>query len=373
MVRQRGREGLAQRRVVGRVRRGMRGPAAAPVQGQRRATPRGGAAARTGPTARPRPASPRMRAPTEPAGSRSPASSLSTRAVNGEPSASLLPGLLEERLGRAQRKRSTSRSSGERSSAAPGPSADASPAADRGSASAPPASPCGSLEPAPPRDEAGPARPRGGPEPVPLRGGAVRSETAFMNRPGSPSAQRRRPVGQAPQKVVEPSLVGLREVVQDVARHAVLVPRMPDAEPHPHVVRPDMGVQRAQAVVPGMPAPRLHFASARGKVELVVQHDHLVGVELVEPHGLADGAPGLVHVGGGLEDRRALVAQAALRDRALETSGGRGGSRGPPRCGRRPCIRCCAGGRRIGRRGCPGLRRASWRWALPERHGAAIV
>ena len=58
-------------------------------------------------------------------------------------------------------------------------------------------------------------------------------------------------------------------------------------------------------------AADLHAHLSSGQVELVVEHDHVADIELVEAHGFAHGAARLVHVGLGLEHQHALRSEAA--------------------------------------------------------------
>ncbi len=67
-------------------------------------------------------------------------------------------------------------------------------------------------------------------------------------------------------------LLGLGEVAQHVAEHALLGAGVADAEAHPPVVRrAEQPVHAAQAVVPRRPAAPLHAHLAGRQVELVVE------------------------------------------------------------------------------------------------------
>ena len=90
--------------------------------------------------------------------------------------------------------------------------------------------------------------------------------------------------------------------------------------PMPHAAKllADVRLDRLQALVAGGAAAGLHPELSGRQVELVVDHDHVAGRELVEAHRLRDRAAGLVHVGGGLQEQRLLAAELALGGLALE-------------------------------------------------------
>ena len=91
-----------------------------------------------------------------------------------------------------------------------------------------------------------------------------------------------------PHSALDPFALGLGEVAQHVAVHQLLDARMADAEAHAAIIVADMGRDRAQAVVAGIAAAVLDAHLRRRQVDLVVQHDDVLGAELVEMRGLAD-------------------------------------------------------------------------------------
>ena len=125
-------------------------------------------------------------------------------------------------------------------------------------------------------------------------------------------------VGDAAQQVVEPLGVAPGEIAEDVVGDQALVAGMTDAEADAGELRADMGGDRAQAVVAGVAAAGLDPDPAGREVELVVQDDHLGGLELVELQRGADGVAGEVHVGAGLQEQHLLGAEAAFGHAPLE-------------------------------------------------------
>jgi len=70
---------------------------------------------------------------------------------------------------------------------------------------------------------------------------------------------------------------------------------------------------RAQAVVAGEASPGPRLQPAGLEVDVVVDDEHLLGLDLEEAHRRADRAAGVVHVRLRLEQREAQVAEADLR------------------------------------------------------------
>ncbi len=124
--------------------------------------------------------------------------------------------------------------------------------------------------------------------------------------------------GDSDQQGIDPSAVGLGEVLQHVVVHQILVAGVADAEAHPPVVAPDMGIDRAQAVVPAVATTTLDPHLAGGEVEVIVQDDDLVEVELVVSSNLAQSTAGVVHVGLRLETKHLARAHPAFGDIALQ-------------------------------------------------------
>src|SRR3546814_4907833 len=88
--------------------------------------------------------------------------------------------------------------------------------------------------------------------------------------------------------------MGLGGGAQHVAVHQILVPGMPDPEPHAPEVLADMGFQGADAVMAAGAAALLHAQLAGRQVDLVVEHDERFRRQLMEAQRLADRAAGLV-------------------------------------------------------------------------------
>ncbi len=74
-----------------------------------------------------------------------------------------------------------------------------------------------------------------------------------------------------------------RKVLQDVVQHQLLGAGMADADAHPPEIVAEERIDRADAVMPGRAAAALHPDLALGEIELVVEHRHLAGLDLVEP------------------------------------------------------------------------------------------
>ncbi|KAG1387317.1 hypothetical protein G6F58_013672 [Rhizopus delemar] len=61
-----------------------------------------------------------------------------------------------------------------------------------------------------------------------------------------------------------------------------------------------------------MAAALLELHLARQQVQFVMQHQHLLGLQLVEAGQRADRLAGFVHIGDGLEQQHVVRAQARL-------------------------------------------------------------
>lgn len=112
--------------------------------------------------------------------------------------------------------------------------------------------------------------------------------------------------------------LGLGVIAQHMAGHPVLMPRMADAQPHAAKVRPQMLVNRAQAVMPRRTAAGLHLDAEGRDVEFVVKDGQGVHAQLVEAQRLADAAAAFVHEGGGLQQQDLLTADPPFLGPALE-------------------------------------------------------
>jgi hypothetical protein len=105
--------------------------------------------------------------------------------------------------------------------------------------------------------------------------------------------------------------------VQDIAGDGILVAGMADAQPDPPVSLAQMGVDRPQAVVPGMTAALLQPALARGQIKFIVKDGDVGGRQLPEIRRRADRLTRQVHEGLGLQQHHLFRPQAALADLAL--------------------------------------------------------
>src|SRR5581483_2561142 len=139
------------------------------------------------------------------------------------------------------------------------------------------------------------------------RGVLTRGEQA--GRIGHRLAQRRHPFA-----------VVAGEVRQHVVMHELLDAGVTDAEPHPAILVADMRSDRAQAVVAGDAAADLHPHLRRRQFELVLEYGDLAGPELEEVRRFLHRAPGVVHVGRGLEQDHALAIERAFRCLALKAA-----------------------------------------------------
>ena len=106
--------------------------------------------------------------------------------------------------------------------------------------------------------------------------------TLLMKACASPASSSGHVLADPPEERLQPVGVARREILQDVAEHAGLRARVADAEADPPEVRPQVGVDRADAVVAGGAAAPLHPHLAGGEIEFVVEDDQPVGLELVE-------------------------------------------------------------------------------------------
>ena len=113
------------------------------------------------------------------------------------------------------------------------------------------------------------------------------------------------------------------EIVQHIVLHQVLDAGMPDADAHAPEIGPDMGVDRADAVVPRRAAALLHPHLAELEVDLVIEHGEVVRLGLVELHGGLHRAAAVVHVGLRPQDQRLVAGQRAFRSQAVELLAGR--------------------------------------------------
>src|SRR5437868_732610 len=87
--------------------------------------------------------------------------------------------------------------------------------------------------------------------------------------------QERKCLGHGIEKSREPDPLVPGEIAQHMRHHEILVAGMADAQAHAPVMRPDMGADRAQAVIAGMTAAELHPDLAGGKIDFIVEDGHL--------------------------------------------------------------------------------------------------
>ena len=73
-------------------------------------------------------------------------------------------------------------------------------------------------------------------------------------------------------QLLDPDLVLLGKVTQDIAVHQILIAGMADAQADPPVVLADMSIDRAQSIVTARAAALFDPQLAGGQVDLVVQH-----------------------------------------------------------------------------------------------------
>ena len=91
-----------------------------------------------------------------------------------------------------------------------------------------------------------------------------------------------------------------------------------DSDSHTPVIGADMRADAPEPFVAGNAPAALGPNLAGGEVDLVVQDDDGLGRKAVEAHGGAHRAARIVHVRLRLEREHRLVADAALRDLAVE-------------------------------------------------------
>ena len=99
-----------------------------------------------------------------------------------------------------------------------------------------------------------------------------------------------------------------------------MIPGMADADAHPPVIRPDQRVDRAQTVMAGSAAAALDPQLARPQIDLVVDHDDLLGRDLIEPRRLGDRFAGIVHEGLRLQQKPPLAADRPFGELASEAA-----------------------------------------------------
>ncbi len=123
----------------------------------------------------------------------------------------------------------------------------------------------------------------------------------------------------------QPVLVGLAEVAEYMAGHAVPVAGMADAEAHAPVVGgAEQPVHAAQAVMSCRAPSPLDAHLARDEVELVMEGGDALGRGFEEGGGGLDGLTAVVHVGERLEGEDAHALDGAVGGKALETLPPRG-------------------------------------------------
>src|SRR5690606_19801385 len=112
----------------------------------------------------------------------------------------------------------------------------------------------------------------------------------------------------------------LEHVIDDRALAARIgaVARMADAEAQAPEFRSQVLDDAADTVVPGAAAVELQLRAARRQIELVVSHEHVLGRNLVEVDGCADGLAAQVHVRHRLQQPDAAPSEANLRALALQ-------------------------------------------------------
>ncbi len=107
-------------------------------------------------------------------------------------------------------------------------------------------------------------------------------------------------VGNSAQKRIQPFIVGLGEIAEDIVMHEFLRTRMADAKPHAAIILAageglHMRVDGFDAVMTAGAAAGLDAQLARNEVEFVIDHDEIGRCQLVEAHGFADGLTRKVH------------------------------------------------------------------------------
>ena len=90
--------------------------------------------------------------------------------------------------------------------------------------------------------------------------------------------------------------------------------RAADADPDPPVIRADMPVDVADAVMPAMPAAAFHPDLAGRQINLVIEDKYVLGRDLVETRCLGHGKAGLGAEHGG-HGARAQERQKIMRRR----------------------------------------------------------
>jgi hypothetical protein len=131
--------------------------------------------------------------------------------------------------------------------------------------------------------------------------------------------EKRRFAGDGAEQRLEPGMIGFREILQHVMHDLILPPRMADAEADADIVIAEVGGHGFQTIMPSDAAADLHPHLAGGEVELVVEHNDVIELKLVEAHGFLCGLPRLVHESSGLQQDDFFAAELAFATPALES------------------------------------------------------
>src|SRR5690606_34982873 len=117
---------------------------------------------------------------------------------------------------------------------------------------------------------------------------------------------------------VEPFMVGLGEIAQDMAGHALLRAGVTDSDAYAPVLLAAMSVERSDAVVTACAATRFHAHLSGREIQFVVKDGQIGRRELVEAHCLADSLARKVHESLRLDQDDLLAANTPFRNQGIE-------------------------------------------------------
>src|SRR5262245_8302445 len=107
---------------------------------------------------------------------------------------------------------------------------------------------------------------------------------------------------------------------QHVIEHFVLVPRVPDTEPKAPELVAEMRDEILESVVPARAAAEFQAHDADRQIEIVMRNEHLLEIDLAVIEQALEREPAAIHERERREDLEVVLANAKLRDFALEAA-----------------------------------------------------
>jgi len=130
--------------------------------------------------------------------------------------------------------------------------------------------------------------------------------------------EHRRRLGDCADHRLEPLPLFGGEVLQHIGLDELLHAGMADTDPHAPVIGAERVVDRAQPVMAAGAAAALHPELAFGKIDVVMDDGNFAHIDFVEARRRADAVAARIHIGLGLEQQHARVADDTFRESALE-------------------------------------------------------